>query len=116
MILTTSKNWLKTENIKSGDLITILNEGEVIPSARFTYESGEPRKDFVIKIKHNDQECDFRVNATNKKILIKAFGNDTAQWVNKQCKVDSAPIMVSGKMLKTIMISPIGGANVQYEA
>lgn len=116
MILTTNKNWLKTENIKAGDLITILNEGEIIPSSRFTYDSGEPRKDFVLKVKHNDQECDFRLNATNKKVLIKAFGNDTAQWISKQCKIDSAPIMVSGKMLKTIVMLPEGGKSADYEA
>lgn len=116
MKLQTSKNWLKSENVKAGDLITILTEGEIIPSARFTYDSGEPRKDFVIKIKHNDQECDFRVNATNKKILIKSFGDETANWVNKTAKLDVVNVMVSGKMMKSIIIQPVGGVDKSYEA
>ncbi len=116
MKILSSKNWLKSDSVKAGDLITILTEGEIIPSARFTYDSGEPRRDFVIKIKHNDQECDFRINATNKKILVKAFGDETSLWINKQCKLDTAQVMVSGKMLKTIMVQPVGGVGTQYEA
>lgn len=116
MKLTTAKNWFKTENVKQGDLITFLDEGQFVPSAKYTYENGEPRKDFILKVKHNDQECDMRLNATNKKVLIKSFGDDTADWVGKSCKVDTAPIMVSGKMMKTIILSPIGGKDIQYEA
>ena len=50
-----------------------------------------------------------------KKILVKAFGDETDVWVGKTAKINTADIMVSGKLMKTIMISPIGGANTQYE-
>lgn len=116
MKIISSKNWLKSENVKSGDLITILTEGEIIPSARFTYESGEPRRDFVIKIKHNDQECDFRINSTNKKVLVKSFGDETKDWISKQCKLDTVQVMVSGKLLKSIILQPVGGKATEYEA
>jgi hypothetical protein len=117
MKLTTQRNYLKTENIKQGDLITILNEGEFVASAKYTYPNGEPRKDFLIKIKHNDQEADMRINATNKKVLVAAFGDETSAWVNKQVKLDTANVMVSGKMMKTIIMLPVGGkSSADYEA
>lgn len=117
MKLTTAKNYLKTESIKQGDVITILNEGEFVASARYTYENGKPRKDFIIKIKHNDNDCDMRINATNKKVLVAAFGDETSEWVNKKVKLDTAAVMVSGKMMKTIIMLPIGGkSSSDYEA
>ncbi len=116
MKLTTAKNWLKSEDVKQGDLITFLDEGAFVASAKYTYSDGTPRKDFLLKVKHNEVEKDMRLNATNKKLLIKAFGDDTADWVGKTAKLNTADIMVSGKMMKTIVISPLGGKDVQYEA
>lgn len=116
MKLVTAKNWLKSDNVKQGDLITFLDEGALVPSAKYTYNDGTPRKDFILKVKHNDQECDMRLNATNKKILIKAFGDDTLLWIGKTAKISTADIMVNSKMMKTIVMSPIGGKDVQYEA
>lgn len=116
MKLTTAKNWLKSEDVKQGDLITFLNEGEWVASAKYTYADGTPRKDFLLKVKHNDADKDMRLNATNKKVLIRAFGEETKDWVGKTAKITTADIMVSGKMMKTMIIAPIGGKDVQYEA
>lgn len=116
MKLTQTKNWLKSEDVKQGDLITFIDGGAYVPSAKYTYEDGTPRKDFLIKVTHNNIEKDFRINATNKKLLIKAFGDETNEWAGKTAKLATADIMVSGKLMKTIMISPIGGADKQYEA
>ena len=115
MKLTTPKNYLKSEDVKQGDIITFLDGRALVPSAKYTYEDGTPRKDLLFKVKHNDAEKDMRMNATNKKILVKAFGDETDVWVGKTAKINTADIMVSGKLMKTIMISPIGGANTQYE-
>lgn len=116
MKLTTAKNYLKTENIKQGDIITLLDEGQFVASAKYTYENGEPRKDFLLKVKHNDSEADMRLNATNKKVLVKAFGDETKEWVGKTIRLTTADIMVSGKMMKTIVMAPIGGKEADYEA
>jgi hypothetical protein len=117
MKLTETKNWLKSEDVKQGDQITILDGGAYVPSAKYTYEDGTPRKDFLIKVKHNDTDKDMRINATNKKVLIKAYGNETENWMGKICSLDTANIMVSGKMMKTIIITPVGTTkDVGYEA
>ncbi len=116
MKITTAKNWLKSDNVKQGDIITILDEGQWVTSAKYTYSDGTPRKDFVFKVKHNDQDLDMRLNATNKKIMVSSFGDETKEWVGKTAKLTTADIMVSGKMMKTLILAPIGGKDVQYEA
>lgn len=117
MKLSTAKVWLKTENVKNGDKIIILDEGQFVTSAKYTYPDGTPRKDFILKVKHNDAELDMRINATNKKSLIKSFGEETAEWVGKACKLDKANVMVSGKLMETIIVTPMGDTkNAEYEA
>jgi hypothetical protein len=116
MKLQSAKNYLKSEDVKQGDLIIFLDEGALVASAKYTYNDGTPRKDFILKVKHNDVDKDLRLNATNKKVLIKAFGDETSAWVGKTAKISTADIMVNGKLMKTIIMSPIGGINAQYEA
>ncbi len=48
MKLEKKRTWLKSENVKNGDSLTILNEGEIVTSSKFTYANGEPKKDFVL--------------------------------------------------------------------
>lgn len=116
MKLTSARTYLKTEDIKQGDTITILDGGEFVASAKYTYNDGTPRKDLLFKIKHNDKELSMRLNATNKKTLVAAFGDDTDAWVGKIVKLDVANVMVSGKMMKTIIMQPVGGKSADYEA
>lgn len=117
MILEEKRNWLKSNEVKTGDTLTILTEGEIVTSSKYTYSNGEPKKDFVLKVNHNNRECDFTVNATNKKTLIKNFGKDTKLWVGKTVKVTVADMMVSGTMKKSIMVDGVvDNKNTSYEA
>lgn len=117
MKLQTKRMWLKSDNVKPGDTITILNEGEIVTSAKFTYPDGQPKKDFVLKVTHNGAEADFTVNATNKKVLIAAYGDETTDWIGKVCKLDIANVMIGGNTKKSIIIQPAGDVkNVAYEA
>lgn len=110
------RTWLKADNIKSGDTITILNEGEIVTSGRFTYANGEPKKDLVLLVKHNDAEFDMTINATNKKVLLGAFGDETKNWVGKVCKADVVMVMIGGSTKKSIMLQAGEAKNVGYEA
>lgn len=116
MKLTSARTYLKTEDIKQGDQITILDGGEFVASAKYTYQDGTPRKDLLFKVKHNDHDVSMRLNATNKKVLVAAFGEETESWIGKMVKLDTANVMVSGKMMKTIIMLPVGGKSSDYEA
>ncbi len=117
MKLQAKRNWLKSDNVKPGDTITILNEGEIVTSAKFTYPDGTPRKDFIIKVTHNGAEADMNINATNKKTLIAAYGDETTAWIGKVCKLDVANVMIGGNTKKSIILQAAGDVkNVNYEA
>ncbi len=117
MKLQVKKNWLKSENVKSGDTLTFLNGGEIVTSGKYTYTDGTPKKDLVFKVTHNGAEADFTMNATNKKTLIASFGDETDSWIGKSVKVDVANVMVSGAMKKSIVIQgAVDKTNVSYEA
>jgi len=107
MILTGKRNFLRVDDVKNGDVITFLNEGEWLESKKYTYSDGTPRKDFVIKVSISGTEKDMRLNATNRSNLISAFGNDTANWVGKSASLEKTKVMVGGKMMETIIVKPI---------
>ena len=117
MKLAQKRNWLKSENVKAGDTITFLNGGEIVTSGKYTYTDGTPKKDLVFKCTHNGAEVDFTMNATNKKTLIAAFGDETDNWAGKSVKLDVANVMVSGSLKKSIIVQgAVDTKNTSYEA
>ena len=110
------RTWLKSENVTAGDAMTILNEGEIVTSSKFTWANGEPKKDLVLLVSHKGAEADFTVNATNKKALISAFGDETKAWVGKVVKLDIVNVMIGGNTKKSIIIQAGEPKNVGYEA
>ncbi len=117
MKLQAKRSWLKSDNVKSGDNLTFLNGGEIVVSGKFTYADGTPRKDLVFKATHNGAEVDFNMNATNKKTLIAAFGDETDQWIGKTVKLDVANVMIGGQTKKSIIVQgAVDKVNTTYEA
>jgi len=107
MILTGKRNFLRVSDVKGGEIITFLNEGEWVENKKYTYPDGTPRKDFVIKITIFELEKDMRLNATNRSNLISAFGNDTTNWIGKSAILEKTKVMVGGKIMDTIIVKPI---------
>jgi len=107
MILTGKYDFLKVADVKGGETITFLNEGEWVVNKKYTYPDGTPRKDFVIKVSISGTEKDMRLNVTNRGNLISAFGNDTANWIGKSASLEKTKVMVGGKIMDTIIVKPI---------
>lgn len=118
MIFETSKKWLKADEVKVGDIITIMDEGEFVTSSKFTNpKTGEPKKDFMVKIDISGREADMTINSTKRKALVKAFGKDSKDWVGKKCATEVANVMVGEAMRKTVILIPITGkVETTYEA
>ena len=106
MKLNDGKNYLKSDMIKPGDTLTFLNAGEWIESRTYKYEDGNPKKDFIMLVKYQDKEYSLRVNSTNRKALVAAYGDETEKWIGSGAKIDVVNVMVSGKMAKSIFLTP----------
>lgn len=101
-------NFVKGDDVKVGDKVTFKNEGEWQENQRYKYSDGNPRWDFICQVDHNGEEKNMRINATNKKILISAWGNETADWVGKSAKMSVETVLVAGERRKTIVLEPEG--------
>lgn len=87
----------KKEDIKDGDIITILNGGVEHES-----EFG-PKMGFLLETSKGERVMD--LNQTTQNNLVDAFGEETNDWVGKKVKVVIVRGMVSGKMQNIVYLA-----------
>ena len=78
------------EDFKDGDIIKILNAGEIIPG-----EWGD-RQMFKISVSTGEKNLSFNQTSVNN--LIDVFGEDTQKWVGQNIKVWVVKQMIDGKL------------------
>lgn len=105
MILEGKRNYLKADEVKTGDTLIINSEGEWIESKRFTYPDGTPKQQFIIKVNCDNVDRDMSLNATNRQNLINAFGKDTSKWVGQAVVVEIVKMSVSGQLKNVIILN-----------
>jgi len=115
MVILGGGNYLKTADVKNGDAIIFKDEGEFVESTRWTYEDGTPRRDFVIGVEWNGVAKKMRLNKTNRDILVDAYDEDTAGWVGMGAVITVEKIMVAGKKLDTIVLTPTSTGTVEKD-
>jgi len=73
--------------IKHKDIIVLENEGAWEESDNFKKPDGTPSNQFSILIRLSNGDIRSTIfNWTNVKLLAKAFGNDSANWVGKELR------------------------------
>jgi len=81
----TEGNFLKTEDIgdEVGDRITvkILGEGEL---KQVTFADGNEQERLEIPVEVEGESKSFGLSPTNENVLIDKFGDESAEWVNKE--------------------------------
>lgn len=85
-------SYLKSEQVKTGDIITFKNEGEWIESNKYRWKNedgsdGAFKKSFVISVEFGGSDLLMRVNKTSRDSMVAAYGDDTATWVGKKAKI-----------------------------
>jgi len=104
MVMLGGGNFLKTAEVKQGDMITFKDEGHWQENTKYPYPDGNPRMDFVIKVEVNGEEKSMRLNKTNRDLVMAAYGPDTAKWIGKSAKITKVKAMVAGKMHDMIVL------------
>lgn len=83
--------WLKTaEDINDGDIITILDEGQIVPG-----DYGDRQ---VHKVKTPSKEGHVSFNQTSINNLVDLLGTETKEWVDKEVKAFVVKVQVGGKL------------------
>ena len=103
--------YLKADDLKTGDLIKVITEGEENVSKTFKYpeftQSGKPhpfanqyKAEFTIGVElGGGEKKTLRMNRTSFENLASAWGDDTVNWVNKLAKVSIVPLPMNGKKM-----------------
>lgn len=111
-------NFLKTSEVKPGDMITFKDEGRWVESQMYKYPDGNPKVDFVIKVELNSETKSMRLNKMNREILTAAYGQDTSKWINKTAKITKEKMLIAGKKHDCILLEITGhikGASYETE-
>ena len=116
MVMLGGSNYLKTAEVKNGDIVTFKDEGSWIESTKFKYSDGNPKVDFVIKVSVNSEEKSMRLNKTNREIVIAAYGNDTSKWIDKTARITKEKVLVAGKKHDCILLEIDGMQESMEEA
>lgn len=99
-----SGNFLKADQVKKGEIVTILNAGEERTS-KYTYEDGNPKMEYVFEVDYNGDKKSLRMNATSRRAMVEAFGDETIGWIGKQAKLFTMPTPNGDK--KMIVLDPV---------
>ena len=108
MVKLGSGNYVKTADVSNGDMITFKSQGDWIENTRYQYPDGNNKVDFVIKVEIKGEEKSMRMNATNRKVIIAAYGEETQDWVGKTARITKVNALVGGKMQDCIILQVPG--------
>lgn len=107
MIINTGK-FIKADEVKTGDIITILDAGEVRESEKFTVKLQDgtevPKKDYIFKINHKGIEKNLSMNKMSRENLAKDYSGNTEHWIGKKASIEICTFS-NGK--KGIVLSPV---------
>jgi hypothetical protein len=98
-----SSQFLRGEDVKSGDIATILDEGEFLDET----QTGFGRAAFRIKVRLGSEEKLWTVNRTSLNNLKKAFGEDTSLWIGKKVRLETSLQNVRGQLRTVIIGFPV---------
>lgn len=92
--------FLTPNDVEDGAVATIVGEGTIV-NTQFRNEA------LRIPVKIGDKTYEWTLNRTSQNNLIDAFGEETANWVNKQVKINKTKMLVRGEMRSVLVAEPI---------
>jgi hypothetical protein len=94
--------WIKKEELKSGERLKIMTEAQLV--------EGQNGAQLVAKVRRSGIQDQFNVaiNNTSKNGLIRAYGDDTADWVDKVVTAVTEKTIIGGKRSVILYLVPEG--------
>ena len=108
--------WAKNSELSQMKRAKIVNE--VKPSvSRFLNEDGTPKMQDVAKVKFEGMNDVLNVNLNKATLngLVKAFGSDSKNWMDKILSVETEKVRVGGKAGVALYLIPEGFQKVDDE-
>jgi len=103
-IMSDHEEFLNSTMLEENDIVVLLNEGEF----REPEDTGLQRTVFQISVGLPDQRTKtWTMNKTTRKRLIEAWGDDSANWVNKKVQIKMTMQNVRGEMRTVLWGYPV---------
>ena len=101
---------LANVDVKSGDFLTVLNEGE------YRKLPGQEKEVLTFDVKiPSGAEKKLTMNPTSQTRFLTAFGKDSKDWVGKKARVEIINQQVFKEMKNVIYLHPEGGEEIKPE-
>lgn len=101
---------LPNVDVRSGDWITILNEGE------YRKIPGQEREVLTFKVEvPSGAEKSLSMNPTSQTRFLVAYGEDSKNWINKRARVEIVRQQVFKDLKDVIFLFPEGSAEIPEE-
>ena len=99
MKIISGRKYVKSDDLSTGDMLEILDEGIQEASTRFKYPDGNPVVNYVFKVKvvKTGEERAMNFNSTSRKNILLGYGDDTKNWVGKTVEVHKDLSRKSGR-------------------
>ena len=98
---TIKSNWIGSKELRNGDVYVIVNEAIDVLGKYGTQLAA------VMRAPNGGAEGLVRINGTSEKALIRAYGDETADWVGKEVKIVLKEMNVRGRMMDVIVLEPV---------
>lgn len=110
-------SWVDKSSLKNGQKAYIKTEVKEEPS-KYPDEKGNPQMQDVAKVQFDGQKepynCGF--NSTTLNGLVKAFGTESTDWIDKPLYVEIEKGRYGGKASYTLFLIPEGFKKIDDEA
>ncbi len=101
--------WLDKKKLQNGDMIKILTDAVEVEN-----QQGGTQLVAKVKVKGMDGDFNCGINGASKNAFIEAYGDDTADWVDKVVTVNVEKTVVAGKRGIALYLIP-GGFEVSED-
>ena len=101
--------YLKREDLKQGDILTFVDEGNINKVDFSKAKDGSDMKvvfQITVKLPDNKEKV-ATINKTSQGILKAKYGVNTADWVGKTAEVNFVEQLSFGKLIQVLILKPV---------
>lgn len=108
--------WAKASEIENGTLAQIKSETNPQPSS-FTDKNGNPKTQDVCKVlfEGESEPLNVSLNRATLNALSRAFGEDSAEWIDQPLVSETEKVKVAGKTVHALYLIPKGFKKIDDE-
>lgn len=103
MVKISQANFLTAKTVKTGDILTVKDEGQW-EASKFLKDDGSPSQQFNMRVDYKGEEKTVKFIKASRDAFFAKFGDETKDWIGKCGQITLIP-STNGK--QSIWIQPV---------